>query len=65
MNGSPKKASRVSENKSTQLGMLLDIAATPLPGATNTERMILIPPPRWTGESEEHREITWERIAAE
>jgi hypothetical protein len=29
------------------------------------ERMVLIPPPRLTGESEEHREITWERIAAE
>ena len=29
------------------------------------ERMILIPSPRWTGETEEHREIAWERIAAE
>src|ERR1700676_1486289 len=29
------------------------------------ERMVLIPPPRRAGESEEHREITWERIAAE
>ena len=29
------------------------------------ERMVLIPPPRGIGESEEHREITWERIAAE
>jgi lipocalin-like protein len=29
------------------------------------ERMVLIPPPRWTGETAEHREITWERIAAE
>src|SRR5271166_6285339 len=29
------------------------------------ERMVLIPPPRLTGKSEEHREITWERIAAE
>ena len=29
------------------------------------ERMVLIPPPRRTGEIEEHREITWERIAAE
>src|ERR1700726_682155 len=28
------------------------------------ERMVLIPPPCLTGESEEHREITWERIAA-
>ena len=28
-------------------------------------RMVLIPPPRRIGESEEHREITWERIAAE
>jgi hypothetical protein len=28
------------------------------------ERMVLIPPPRRTGEIEEHREITWERIAA-
>ena len=28
-------------------------------------RMLLIPPPRRIGESEEHREITWERIAAE
>jgi hypothetical protein len=27
--------------------------------------MVLIPPPRRAGESEEHREITWERIAAE
>jgi hypothetical protein len=29
------------------------------------ERLILIPPPRRAGESDEHREITWERIAAE
>ena len=29
------------------------------------ERMVLIPPPRRAGESEEYREITWERIAAE
>jgi Lipocalin-like domain len=29
------------------------------------ERMVLIPPPRRTGENEEQREITWERIAAE
>jgi hypothetical protein len=29
------------------------------------ECMVLIPPPRRTGEIEEHREITWERIAAE
>jgi hypothetical protein len=29
------------------------------------ERMVLIPPPRQTGQGEEHREITWERIAAE
>jgi len=29
------------------------------------ERMVLIPPSRQAGESEEHREITWERIAAE
>jgi hypothetical protein len=27
--------------------------------------MVLIPPPRWTGEIEEHREITWERIAGD
>jgi hypothetical protein len=27
--------------------------------------MILRPPPRRVGEAEEHREITWERIAAE
>jgi len=27
--------------------------------------MVLIPPPPLTGESEEHREITWERIATE
>jgi len=27
--------------------------------------MIVIPPPRRTGEGEEHREIIWERIAAE
>jgi hypothetical protein len=30
-----------------------------------TERMVLIPPPRCTGEIEKHREITRERIAAE
>jgi hypothetical protein len=29
------------------------------------ERMVLIPPPRRTGESEEQSEITWERIAGE
>ena len=29
------------------------------------ERMVLIPPPRLTDESEEHREITWKRIATE
>jgi lipocalin-like protein len=29
------------------------------------DRMFLSPPPRRTGESEEHRELTWERIAAE
>lgn len=29
------------------------------------ERMILTPPPRRTGDIEEHREIAWERIAAE
>ena len=29
------------------------------------ERMVLIPPLRRTAEGEEHREITWERIAAE
>ena len=29
------------------------------------ERMVLIPPPRRRGEIEEHREITWERIAAD
>jgi hypothetical protein len=29
------------------------------------ERMVLVPPPRQTGEVEEHREITWERIATE
>jgi hypothetical protein len=28
-------------------------------------RMILTPPPRRAGGSEEHRELTWERIAAE
>src|SRR5215472_7139527 len=28
-------------------------------------RMVLIPPPRRIGESEEHREVTWERIAVE
>jgi len=27
--------------------------------------MFLIPPPRRIGESEEHREVTWERIAVE
>ncbi|HEX3418964.1 MAG TPA: hypothetical protein VHT21_21555 [Stellaceae bacterium] len=26
------------------------------------ERMVLIPPPRRTGETEEHREITWEPL---
>ena len=29
------------------------------------DRMILSPPPRQTGQSEEYREITWERLAAE
>jgi hypothetical protein len=29
------------------------------------ERMVRMLPPRRTGEIEEHREITWERIAAE
>jgi len=29
------------------------------------ERMLLIPPPLRTGEIEERREITWERIAGE
>ena len=29
------------------------------------ERMVLIPPPRRIGEVEEHREIAWERLAAE
>jgi len=29
------------------------------------ERMVLIPPPRRTGETEERREIAWERIGAE
>jgi hypothetical protein len=29
------------------------------------ERMVLIPPRRQIGESEEHRKIIWERIAAE
>jgi Lipocalin-like domain len=29
------------------------------------DHMILSPPPRRTGETEEYREITWERIAAE
>jgi hypothetical protein len=29
------------------------------------ENMVLIPPPRRIGETEEHREITWERIAVE
>ncbi len=29
------------------------------------DRMILSPPPRRTGEREEYRELTWERIAAE
>jgi hypothetical protein len=28
-------------------------------------RMVIIPPPRRIGESEEHREITWKRTAAE
>lgn len=29
------------------------------------ERMILVPPPRGAGATADHREITWERIAAE
>jgi Lipocalin-like domain len=29
------------------------------------DHMILSPPPRRTGDGEEYREITWERIAAE
>ncbi len=29
------------------------------------EQMILMPPPRGAGPNTEHREITWERIAAE
>jgi hypothetical protein len=29
------------------------------------DRLILSPPPRRTGDSEEYREITWERIAPE
>ena len=29
------------------------------------ERMILSPPPRATGAGQEHRELTWEKIAAE
>ena len=29
------------------------------------ERMVLVPPPRRSGGSEDYREITWERIAAE
>ena len=29
------------------------------------DRMILSPSPRQTGQSEEYREITWERLAAE
>jgi len=29
------------------------------------ERVVLLPPPRRVGEREEHRELTWERIAAE
>lgn len=29
------------------------------------DRMILSPPPRRQGDSEEHRELTWQRIAAE
>jgi hypothetical protein len=29
------------------------------------DRMVLSPPPRRTGESEEYRELIWERIAAE
>jgi hypothetical protein len=29
------------------------------------ERMILVPPPRRTGDREEYREIVWERLAAE
>ena len=29
------------------------------------DQMILSPPPRRTGAGEEHRELTWERIAAE
>jgi hypothetical protein len=29
------------------------------------ERVVLTPPPRQSGGQEEHRELTWERIAAE
>jgi len=29
------------------------------------ERMVLLPPPRQSAEGEQHRELTWERIAAE
>jgi hypothetical protein len=29
------------------------------------ERMVLMPPPRQTAAGEQHRELTWERIAAE
>src|SRR5262249_18723716 len=32
-------------------------------GVSRDERMVLIPSPRRAGEVEEHREITWERIA--
>jgi hypothetical protein len=34
-------------------------------GSDQVRGVRFIPPPRLTGESEEHREITWERIAAE
>jgi hypothetical protein len=34
-------------------------------GRFEGERMVLIPPPRKIAEIEEHREITWERIATE
>ena len=56
-----------------QLVTLVDAASDPSRIGSNQvrgvrfegERLILIPPPRRTGEVEEHREITWERIAAE
>ena len=57
----------------TQLVTQVDAASDPTRiGSDQTrgvrfenDRLILSPPPRRRGDSEEYREITWERIAAE